>query len=274
MRSIFLLLGLVLLAGVSGGGVAHAQAPGTIFRDCADCPEMVVVPPGDFMMGAWDDDGIPEPWEQPVHRVTIARPFAVGRFEVTFDEWDLCVAEGGCVYRPDDLGNGRGRRPVIRVVYTEMQAFLQWLSLRTGYVYRLLSEAEWEYVARAGTTTPFYIGQTISMDDANFVDLGSGALPVGSYAPNPFGLYDIAGNVWEQVDDCFTDNYIDAPTNGGPWLTGDCSKRVQRGGSFAVFGDSHYVRSAHRSYQSDTLEYMGADEIEQHSTGFRVARDL
>lgn len=274
MRLIFWILGLAALIAGSATDDALAQAPGTTFRDCADCPEMVVVPAGDFLMGAWDDDGIPETWEQPVHRVVIGRPFAVGRFEITFAEWDQCVAEGGCAYRPDDLGMGRGRRPVMRVAYTEIQVFLQWLSLRTGHLYRLLSEAEWEYAARAGTTTPFYTGNTISLDDANFVDLGPGALPVGSYPPNPFGLFDIAGNVWEQVDDCFTDNYVGAPSNGGPWLSGDCSKRVQRGGSFAVFGDSHYVRSAHRSYQSDTIEYMGPDEIEQHSTGFRVARDL
>lgn len=263
-----------LLASLLMSGASPEAQTENIFRDCDGCPEMIVVPAGDYQMGTTAEDDIEEPWELPRHPVTIARPLAVGRFEVTFDEWDQCVAEGGCAYRPDDAGTGRGRRPVFRVTYVDIQSYLQWLSLKSGHLYRLPSEAEWEYFARAWTTTPFHTGRTITLDDANFVDDGSGARPVGSYAPNAFGLYDTAGNVWEQVEDCFNESYVDAPSNGGPWLTGDCSQRVQRGGSFAVMGDSHYVRSAHRSYQSDTRDRMGPDEIETHSTGFRVVREL
>ncbi len=264
---------LALSLMMAGGALAEpARQAGPIFRDCADCPEMVVVPAGQFLMGAVDDDGIPESWEQPVHRVNIARPIAVGRFEITFEEWDRCYDAGACAYLPDDGPWGRGRQPVFRVAHEDIGPYLDWLSQVSGHRYRLLSEAEWEYAARGGTTTAFHTGANIGVEQANFSD--GQPRPVGSYPPNPFGLYDMAGNVWEQTEDCFNDSYVGAPTDGRPRLSGDCESRVQRGGSFNVNADPHYVRSAHRSYQARSRTSMGEDEIEMHSTGFRVARDL
>ncbi len=168
-----------------------------MFRDCPNCPEMVVVPAGEFMMGSPENEEGRHSDEGPQHRVRIAQPFAVGRFEVTFDEWDACVAGGGCGgYRPDDNGWGRGRQPVINVSWDDAKAYVQWLNRGTGKSYRLPSEAEWEYVARAGTTTPFWTGATISTEQANYdgtYTYGGGkkgeyrqrTVPVGSLPANP-----------------------------------------------------------------------------------------
>jgi Sulfatase-modifying factor enzyme 1 len=148
--------------------------PGSVFRDCPDCPEMVVVPAGSFMMGSTDSERSTFAYlrisdEGPVHKVSIAKPFAVGTYEVTFAEWDACVSAGGCKYRPGDEGWGRGRRPVINVSWDDIsKEYLPWLSRRAGEGYRLLTEAEWEYAARAGTTTLYATGATISTDQANY----------------------------------------------------------------------------------------------------------
>jgi formylglycine-generating enzyme required for sulfatase activity len=179
------------------------------FRDCVECPEMVMVPAGSFIMGSPASEEARLDHEEPQHKVIIARPFAVGRFEVTFAEWDACVVAGGCLHRPNDAGWGRERRPVINVSWNDItNEYLPWLSRETGKPYRLLTEAEWEYAARAGTTTPFSTGETITSEQANFhgfltyggstsvVDR-SKTLEVGSFAPNAFGLYDMHGNVWE-----------------------------------------------------------------------------
>ena len=148
---------------------AERREPGDTFRDCEKCPEMVVVPAGSYLMGSRESE---EGWrsnEGPVHRVTIAEPFAVGVYEVTFDEWDACVRDGGCGgYRPGDKGWGRWRRPVINVSWRDAQGYVRWLSREAGEEYRLLSESEWEYVARAGTGTPFHFGRTISTSQANY----------------------------------------------------------------------------------------------------------
>ena len=182
--------------------------------------------------------------EGPQHRVTIIDAFAVGKYEVTFEEWDACVSAGGCGgYRPDDEGWGRGRRPVINVSWEDAQRFVEWLREETGEPYRLLSEAEWEYVARAGTSTPFHTGGTISTSQANYdgnYTYGNGregeyrerTVPVGSFGANAFGLHDVHGNVWEWVEDCWNDSYRGAPSDGSAWERGDCSSRVYRGGSW------------------------------------------
>ena len=143
--------------------------PGDSFKDCPDCPEMVVVPAGSFLMGSPPDEAGRNGNEGPQHRVVIGKPFAVGKFEVTFTEWDACVASGKCKRRPDDNGWGRGRLPVLNVSWDDItREYLPWLSGKTGKGYRLLTESEWEYAARAGTTTPFSTGPTITTDLANF----------------------------------------------------------------------------------------------------------
>ena len=255
--------------------VAEVQGPGDTFRDCGECPEMVVVPPGSFRMGSPESEEGRVSDEGPVHEVTMARPFAVGVFEVTFREWDACVSDGGCGgYRPDDEW-GRYENPVIYVSWEDAKGYVEWLRRKTGKGYRLLSEAEWEYVARAGTTTPFHTGRTISTEQANYdgnYTYGSGregvyrerTTPVGSFEPNGFGLHDVHGNVWEWVEDCWNINYRRAPTDGSAWLRGDCDRRVLRGGSWGNVPG--YLRSAVRL--RDTAGGR-SDEV-----GFRVARTL
>lgn len=242
------------------------------FRECARCPQMVVIPAGEFTMGS-----PPSALQaEAAHRVTIAAPFAVGKFTVTFDEWDDCVKGGGCAgYRPDDQGWGRGKRPVIDVSWDLAKAYVDWLAAKTGKPYRLLSEAEWEYAARAGTTTQFSTGATISPRLANYdgSEDGSGpsavnrkkTLPVGSFPPNAFGLYDMQGNVTQWVEDCWHDDYTDAaPTDGSAWVEGSCDGRVLRGGSWA--DSESELRSAAR-----TGEYK---DVSSYNDGFRVARGL
>src|SRR5262245_36876485 len=183
--------------------VGLSRAAPREFKDCAECPTMVVVPPGKFMMGTAESEPGHEKDESPLHEVTIPRALAIGKFEVTFAEWDACVADGGCDgYRPSDDGWGRGNRPVIHVSFNETQSYLAWLSRKSGQQYRLLSESEWEYAARAGTTTPYFWGNTASRDHANYGNdvccsgLAQGAdhwpntSPEGSFPPNAFGLYD------------------------------------------------------------------------------------
>jgi formylglycine-generating enzyme required for sulfatase activity len=200
--------------------------------------------------------------EGPRHRVTFAQPFAVSRFAATFDEWDACLADGGCNgVRPGDNGWGRGRRPVIKVSWDDAKAYVAWLARKTGRPYRLLSEAEHEYATRAGTTTPFWTGSTISTKQANFNSQKSA--PVDEYGPNPWGLYQLRGNVREWTEDCYRDGYKGAPTDGGPWSAAGCTKHVLRGGSWN-FELATLLRSAARASYEDR-----DDDI-----GFRVARSL
>jgi formylglycine-generating enzyme required for sulfatase activity len=202
--------------------------------------------------------------------------FAVGKFAVTFAQWDACVDDGGCgSYIPDDRGWGRGDRPVINVNWNDAKAYVAWLSKKTGKEYRLLSEAEREYVARAGTTTPFWWGSSITPDQANYDGSadpykGGGAkgeyrqktLPVKSFKPNPWGLYQVHGNVWEWVEDCWNANYDGAPGDGSARTTGDCARHVQRGGSWSL--DPWDLRAAKRGWYLTGIRYF--------NWGFRVAR--
>jgi WD40 repeat protein len=205
--------------------------PPKTFRDLPDAPEMVVIPPGRFLLGSPEDEEGRDDDEGPQHEVTIGYAFAVGKFPVTFDEWDACVADGGCNgYRPDDQGWGRGNRPVINVSWNDAQAYVAWLSQKTGHAYRLLSEAEWEYAARAGTTTRFSFGNTITAAQASHnhddkctceacveVLLPEKTAPVGSFPPNAFGLHDMHGSVWEWVEDPWHAHYAGAPADGSAW---------------------------------------------------------
>ena len=251
-----------LRTGASPGPAAAVPRGGEVFRDCDTCPEMVVIPAGTFQLGVPASEEGGDVNETPQHPVTVSS-FALGATEVTFDEWAACVRGGGCGgYRPDDEGWGRGARPVIRVSWFDAWEYVWWLSRETGESYRLPSESEWEYAARAGTTTPFHTGRTISKGQANY-DRGQ-TTPVRTFAPNAFGLYDVHGNVWEWTEDCWNGSYRGAPADGSPWGAGDCGRRVFRGGSW------HYVprllRSAARSSYFTGFRF--------DSAGFRVARTL
>jgi formylglycine-generating enzyme required for sulfatase activity len=253
----------------------QALKPKDTFKECSNCPEMVVVPAGTFTMGSAESEPKHTPEEGPQHTVTFARNFAVGRFELTFDQWETCVADGGCNgYKPDSQGWGRDLRPVINISWDDAKSYAAWLAKKTGKSYRLLSEAEREYVTRAGTTTPFWWGNSISTSQANYngTPYGGGAkgeyrgrtVPVDSFEPNTWGLYQVHGNVYEWTEDCWHANYRGAPADGSFWTGGDCSSHVIRGGSWDY--DAEYLRSASRlGYAADTR----ADWL-----GFRVGRTL
>ena len=246
------------------------KSPGRRFQDCEFCPQMVVLPAGDFVMGSSGIEQGRERDEGPQHSVTIPAPFAVGVYEVTFEEWEACILYGGCSKEPSDEGWGRGRQPVIHMSWVDTQEYVEWLSRKTGKPYRLLSEAEWEYAARAGTQTRYSFGNRISRKQANYDPDSSRIIGktdrVGSYPPNRFGLHDMHGNVWEWVQDCWNDSYAEAPDKGEAWLSGNCYHRVLRGGSW--FSDSGNLRSADR--------YWGPirGRVEGGRRGFRVARAL
>ena len=267
--------GLLLLAGGASAAPAMGAKATAVpsFSDCKGCPEMVTVPAGKFVMGSPADEKYRGSEDQ--HTVTIAKPFAVSRFEITFDQWRACVADKGCPAQDEDEGWGRGRRPVIHVQWNDAHAYAAWLSRKTGKHYRLLTEAEWEYAARAGTTTPFAFGPTLSSAQANFdastrTDMNPKGLnrqktmPVGSFAPNAFGLYDMHGNAWEWVQDCWNDEYVGAPADGSAWETGICSGKVLRGGSWE---DSVTDIRVGARVSSLVEEASWSDSI-------RVARDL
>jgi formylglycine-generating enzyme required for sulfatase activity len=233
------------------------------FRDCPDCPEMVVMPAGSFEMGAAGAN-----FDGPVHPVIIGEQFALARYEVTFDDWDLCLQAGACRFKPDDHGWGRGNHPVINVSWFDAKEYVAWLAQKTGKPYRLPSEAEWEYAARGGTKTLFYWGTQVGARMANCRDCQTGkpaqTFAVGSFPPNPFGLNDMAGNAAEWVEDCWNESYKGAPSDGSAWTNGSCSLRVLRGGSFD--NPSTYLSSSARFRYDADVRYFG--------NGFRVARAL
>jgi formylglycine-generating enzyme required for sulfatase activity len=257
----------LLAAALAALPVAATAAPaaGTVWRDCPECPELVAIPPGRFVMGR----GARRASEGPERPVTLERPFALGRYEVTFDEWQACVDAGGCARMPDDHTWGRGRHPVINVTFDDGLTYLRWLSARTGFVYRLPSEAEWDYANRAGTATTFWWGDAAAVNRANCRDCGSprsgaGTAPVGSFAANAFGVYDTSGNVWEWVADCWSDTVADVPAGGQVRPNGSCRDRVIRGGAWYFISGT--VRAAARA-KNDARAHS-------YTIGFRVARDL
>ena len=250
----------------------RALKPGASFKECAqDCPEMVVIPAGPFLMGKRVSQNHTA---EPQHPVTIGKPLAVAKYEVTFADWDACVASGGCNgYKPNDYSLPDAKKvPVFNVNWIDAKAYVAWLSLVTGKNYGLLSEAEYEYAARAGTTTAYPWGDDIGENNADCYFCESEwdntrPAPVGSYASNRFSLYDMVGNVYEWTEDCWHDNYTNAPKDGSPWLWesgDDCTRRVVRGGSWSTAPDA--IVSAERDeYPSD---------LRSDTLGFRVARTL
>ena len=277
-----------------GRRLARKYPAGTKLRDCEECPELVVVPAGSYMMGSPPGEAGRDGDEGPVHRVTLDLPLAVGMYEVTREEYGRFVSATGhasgdsCwTYKSGKWKNRSGRHwkkpgfsqgkrhPVVCVSWNDARAYVRWLSRETGETYRLLSESEWEYVARAGTTGPFHTGATISTKQANYDGnhtYGSGrkgrfrkkTTPVGEFPANGFGLYDVHGNVWEWVEDCWNGSYAGAPTDGSAWESGDCSRRVVRGGSWDSL--PRYLRSALRLRITTGFRNL--------SVGFRVARTL
>lgn len=243
--------------------------PGAVFKDCDECPEMVVIPTGSFLMGS-PPDPEPDPFsnakpvkvgeqdEKPQHRVQI-QAFAIGKYEVTQQEWYAVMG--------NNPSSNKGRTlPVENVSWDDAQLFVQKLSHKTGKKYRLPSEGEWEYAARGGSATSYPWGNS----DAElhvyawFSAIADKTNPVGLKKPNQFGLYDTIGNVWEWTQDCWNSNYSGAPTDGSAWRRGDCSQRVLRGGSWVSL--PRYLRTALRSRETAASQIMVC--------GFRVARDL
>jgi len=258
----------------------EASGAGRVFRDCPICPEMVVVPAGEFLMGSPDSEKGRGKDEGPQHKVAFAQPFAVGKFEVTFAQWDACQSEGGCAHKPGDETWGRAKRPVINVSWDDAKQFVAWLAKKTGKPYRLLTEAEWEYAARAqtkipDTSLPFSTGATINYKQANYdanFTYNKGpqgvyrqkTLDVGSLPRNAFGLHDMHGNVWEWVEDCYKDSYEGAPADGAAVKAVDCSLRILRGGAWNYY--PRLLRSAYR--------YATVPGIRTENAGFRVARAM
>jgi formylglycine-generating enzyme required for sulfatase activity len=283
LRAIAALICLVLLtpaATARDRQAAAESAQSHNFRDCPNCPEMVTIPAGEFLMGSPESEHGRGKDEGPQHKVTFAKPFAAGKYEVTFAEWDACVADGGCTQNPGDEDWGRGRLPVINVSWQDATQFTAWLSKKTGKPYRLLSEAEWEYAARGITkatdpSTPFYTGATISARQANYNSVFTynggqqgeyrqKTVSVGSLPHNAFGLYEMHGNVWEWVQDCYKPSYEGAPADGSAVITKECSLHILRGGAWNYY--PKLLRSAYR--------YATAPEVRLNNAGFRVARDL
>ena len=250
------------------GDAAWGLQPGETFSDTLSSggqgPEMVVIPAGRFRMGCLSGQECFD-IEFPVHDVTIPQAFAVSKYEVTFEDYDRYTYPN----RVDDAGWGRGRRPVINVSWNDAQDYVEWLSAQTGHAYRLLSEAEWEYVARAGSSTVYSWGNDIGSNRANCRGCGSQwdddrTAPVGSFPPNAFGVHDMHGNVEERVEDCSNGSYAVAPTDGSAWRSGDCEWRSVRGGSWG--SNRRSLRSANRSGWSTGIRL--------NFLGFRVARTL
>jgi len=278
-------------------------SPGTVFKDCPDCPEMVVIPAGSFMMGAEEnadterDKGKSggfaiykrEHSVAPVHKVLIARSFAMARFELTIEDWDKCYADDVCYYMSSHprylrerwaIGRGSGRYPQQGVSFDSAKKYAQWLSEKTGHTYRLPTSAEWEYAARAGTTTPYWWGTEPSYDKAvTAYDLHFKFLfwrlkkerdpylrVVGTRAANPFGLYDMLGNLSEWTQDCDHDSYEGAPTDGSAWLSGNCDRRVVRG--------AHYLTSLKSYTFVSVMDTWPIGGVGKSTIGIRLVREL
>lgn len=281
----------------------RALKPKDVFRECDKCPEMTVVPAGSFAMGSPANEPGRSNWEEPQHAVTIGKPFAVGKFLVTVDQFAAFVTETGydagskCHILEDGKWEDKegsswrnpgiaqtGSHPALCLSWDDATAYAAWLAKKTGKRYRLLTDAEWEYAARAGTTTPYFFGNAEKdlCQHANGADQAAKSKltanwavapcndgyeftsPVGAFPPNGFGLHDMAGNAFQWVEDCWHENYQGAPSDGSAWTSSDCSRHVLRGGSWA--SSPKFLRSAYRvGFRSDNRDNLN---------GFRLARTL
>jgi len=304
MASRILLLALaVLLAGASGdaqttarGKGPGAMKPGATFKECRNCPDMVVIPPGSFTIGSPADE--PDRRDnEPQKKVTVARAYAIGKTEVTWDQWEACVRDRWCdgvgvenALKTNEDGTpnkayvdyGRGTRPVVGPSWFDAQTFVGWLNWKTGQddAYRLPSEAEWEYAARAGTTTAYPWGPKLDHNYGNFGGPGPGlggkaegrdrwvdqTAPGASFPANRFGLHDMHGNVFEWVEDCYEADRAHAPVDGTANKEGNCANRVFRDGTF--LSNPYMQRSARRGAP------YPATRRGRNYLGFRVARTL
>jgi formylglycine-generating enzyme required for sulfatase activity len=241
----------------------RAAAAGEI-KDCPTCPDMITLPAGGFTMGSNTGD----PSEKPEHRVTIAAPFAIGKFEVTMEQWNACVDTGGCTKVTTDANRPKNV-PVRDVSWEDAQQYVKWLTKVTGKPYRLPTEAEWEYAARGGTATKFWWGEQMRKGTANCKDCGEpwqqeAPVPAGSFAPNPFGLHDVNGSVWEWVNDCWHNNFKGAPGDGKSWEDANCRVRVIRGGSWRE----------NASYMPSSTRFKYDANVRHSQNGFRVVREM
>ncbi|GJL90646.1 SUMF1/EgtB/PvdO family nonheme iron enzyme [Hyphococcus sp.] len=244
------------------------------FKDCAQCPEMASLPAGSFQMGAAPGESAKAKSESPRRQVAIGKSFALGTREITYAQWDACVADGGCTMAPPDHGWGRGDRPVVSVSFDDARSYVAWLSEKTGQSYRLPSEAEWEYAARAGSDAAFATGAGISTAQANYNGqfpyrgakeiFRQRTVPVASFPANAFGLFDMNGNAWEWTADCWKASHAGAPADQSAVVDGDCAKRVLKGGAWNT--GAWRLRSAHRIGKAKTAR--------EFDNGFRVAKDL
>lgn len=248
----------------AGDGVVSTTLRTAEIRDCPACPALVTVPAGSFTMGSNASD----PAEKPPHQVAIAQPFAIGRYEVTVEQWNACADAGGCQRIPT-VADSAKNAPVRDVSWDDAQQYVAWLSKTTGKSYRLPTEAEWEYAARGGSATTYWWGDQMRKGNANCKDCGDpwsqdAPAPVGSFAANPYGLHDVNGSVWEWVADCWHSSYKGAPADGRAWNENACGARVIRGGSWRE-GASYMVSSTRFKY---------SPSVRQSQNGFRVARDM
>ena len=263
---------------------AATPQPGKVFKDCKDCPEMVVLPAGTFTMGTPDDEVGREPDEGPMHAVTFAKPFAMSRFQITAGEWDSYIRQTGVKIADGDTRPGREciaskprypqspRQPAVCMDMDDIKHYVAWLSKKTGQPYHMVSEAQREYAARAGSSGPFPFpfdegkGYSIA-EHANTYGPADGysfSSPAGSYPPNAFGMYDMHGNVYEWVADCWHPNYEGAPTDGSAWVEPNCESYQIRGndwGEAPVFSRSGNRNNIYPQTRGDWI-------------GFRVVRDL
>ncbi|HEY1614254.1 MAG TPA: formylglycine-generating enzyme family protein [Rhizomicrobium sp.] len=245
--------------------------------DAPEAPHMVVVTPGRFLMGTPAEEAGHTAFEGSRHEVAISSPFAIGKYDVTFDEWDVCVTEGGCKsYRPGDEGWGRRDRPVINVSWADAEDYVTWLSKKAGKTYRLPTEAEWEYAARAGSPAAYSWGALASHEEANYGrdDCCGGAMsgkdqyfntsPVGAFPANAYGLYDMNGNVFQLVQDCWMPNYASSPADGRAVDRDGCGLRIIRGGSW----------SSTPAFMREGARIWVPGGARMNIVGFRVARSM